>query len=508
MAKQDLRMAGGSMELSKLVKNVSVKIIQGDTDCEITNLTADSRKAREGTAFVCIAGTVSDGHKYLEDVVAKGARAVVVLQDADYRACFKGGELPQSSKVTVLETKDTRLAYALMSEAWFDYPAKKLFTIGITGTKGKTTTSYMIKNVLESCGHKTGLIGTIETVIGDEHIPSHNTTPESYEIQEKFSRMAEAGCEAVVMEVSSQGIMMRRTAGIQFNIGVFTNIEPDHIGPNEHASFEEYLECKSMLLKQCDIGIVNCDDEHIGKILEHAECSIEKYGFGADADIRATDKELIYGHGIIGTGFHTKGLVDIDVRLCMPGNFSIYNALCAIAVTRHFNVDKDKLKKALYEVKVRGRIEIIDIHRDFTVMVDYAHNAMALESILKTLKEYNPKRIVAVFGCGGNRDRARRFEMGEVSGRMADFTIITSDNPRNENPEDIIADIVTGISKTEGSHIEITDRAEAVKYAIDNALPGDIIVIAGKGHEDYQEINGVRHHMDDRELVLEAAKCV
>ena len=343
-----------------------------------------------------------------------------------------------------------------MSEAWFDYPAKKLFTIGITGTKGKTTTSYMIKNVLESCGHKTGLIGTIETVIGDEHIPSHNTTPESYEIQEKFSRMAEAGCEAVVMEVSSQGIMMRRTAGIQFNIGVFTNIEPDHIGPNEHASFEEYLECKSMLLKQCDIGIVNCD----------------------------------------------------VVSLCMPGNFSIYNALCAIAVTRHFNVDKDKLKKALYEVKVRGRIEIIDIHRDFTVMVDYAHNAMALESILKTLKEYNPKRIVAVFGCGGNRDRARRFEMGEVSGRMADFTIITSDNPRNENPEDIIADIVTGISKTEGSHIEITDRAEAVKYAIDNALPGDIIVIAGKGHEDYQEINGVRHHMDDRELVLEAAKCV
>lgn len=432
----------------------------------------------------------------------------MVLGSADYISCFKDGNFPKDNQVTVLETDDTRLAYAMMSEAWFDYPARKLFTIGITGTKGKTTTSYMIRNVLESCGHNTGLIGTIETIIGNEHTPSHNTTPESYEVQETFARMVNAGCEAVVMEVSSQGIMMQRTAGIQFNIGVFTNIEPDHIGPNEHASFEDYLECKSRLLEQCDIGIVNCDDEHIGKILEHATCSIEKYGFGNDADIMATDKELIYEHGRIGTRFHAGGLVNIDVELGMPGNFSIYNSLCAIAVTRHFNVDTDKLKKALYDVKVRGRIEIIDIHKDFTVMVDYAHNAMALESLLKTLKEYNPKRIVAVFGCGGSRDHARRFEMGEVSGRLADFTIITSDNPRNEKPEAIIADIVAGISRTSGMHTEITDRAEAVKYAIDNAKPGDVIVIAGKGHEDYQEINGVKHHMDDKELVLAAAECI
>lgn len=487
------------MKLSRLVENVSVKVIQGDIDCEIAGLTSDSRKVSEKTAFVCIVGAVSDGHKYLSEVIAKRAGAVIVLKGADYEASLAG------SGVTVLETEDTRLAYALMSAAWFDYPSEKLFTIGITGTKGKTTTTYMIKNVLESCGHKTGLIGTIETIIGDEHTPSHNTTPESYEVQEDFARMLKDGCEAVVMEVSSQGIMLKRTAGIQFDIGVFTNIEPDHIGPNEHSSFEDYLECKSMLLRQCNIGIVNCDDEHIEKVLENASCQIEKYGFGEEAHIRASDKKLIYEHGRIGTQFHAGGLVNLDVELCMPGNFSIYNSLCAIAVTRHFNVNEDKLKKALYEVKVRGRIEIIDIHRDFTIMVDYAHNAMALESLLKTLKEYNPKRIVALFGCGGSRDRARRFEMGETSGRFADFTIITSDNPRNEKPEDIIADIIAGISRTSGEYIKITDRREAVKYAVDNARPGDVIVVAGKGHEDYQEINGIRHHMDDRELVLAAA---
>ncbi|MDD6798076.1 MAG: UDP-N-acetylmuramoyl-L-alanyl-D-glutamate--2,6-diaminopimelate ligase [Clostridia bacterium] len=492
------------MKLSKLVEKLSIRVLQGNLESEITGLTSDSRKVTQGGAFVCIVGAVTDGHRYIKDVAAKNVSAVIVQKQAGYEQYFEDGRLSVDASITVIEVDDTRFAYAIMSAAWFDYPAEKLFTIGITGTKGKTTTTYMVKNVLESCGHKTGLIGTIETIIGDEHTPSHNTTPESYEIQEKFAKMAEAGCEAVVMEVSSQGLMLHRTAGIQFNIGVFTNIEPDHIGPNEHSSFEDYLKCKAMLFKQCDVGIVNGDDEHIDQILDGASCTIEKYGFGEDVDIKASDKELLYEHGKIGTKYHVSGLEDLDVELCMPGNFSIYNSLCAIAVTRHFNVDKDKLKKALFEVKVRGRIEIIDVHKDFTIMVDYAHNAMALESLLKTLKEYNPKRIVTVFGCGGNRDRSRRFEMGEVSGRIADFTIITSDNPRNEKPEDIMADIVTGISKTSGKHIEIADRAEAIKYAVDNARPGDVIVVAGKGHEDYQEINGVKHHMDDRELVLDA----
>ena len=269
---------------------------------------------------------------------------------------------------------------------------------------------------------------------------------------------------------------------------------------------------QAKLFRQCDIGIVNADDEHVDRILANATCRVEKYGFSETADIRAADKKLLYEHGKLGTKYHVSGLVNLDIELCMPGNFSIYNSLCAIAVTRHFNVDEQRLKKALYDVRVRGRIDIVDLaevnasRRDFTIMVDYAHNAMALESLLKTLKEYNPKRIVTVFGCGGNRDRDRRFEMGEVSGRLSDFTIITSDNPRNEEPDAIIADIVTGISRTPGRHVEIADRREAIKYAVDNAQPGDVIVVAGKGHEDYQEIKGVKHHMDDRELIIEAVR--
>lgn len=498
------------MKISNIIEKINASVISGGCDADITGLTSDSRKVTAGSAFVCIMGAVSNGHTYIQDVIGKGAGLIVVSSKYDYMQHFSDAKIPEN--VTVVETDDTRLAYALMSAAWFGYPAEKLFTIGITGTKGKTTTTYMIRNVLESCGHKTGLIGTIETIIGDEHKPAHNTTPESYEIQESFAKMVEAGCEAVVMEVSSQGLMLNRTAGIQFNIGVFTNIEPDHIGPNEHSSFEDYLSCKARLFRQCDIGIVNADDAHVNQILANATCRVERYGFSENADIRATDKELLYEHGKLGTKYHVSGLVNLDIELCMPGNFSIYNSLCAIAVTRHFNVDEQRLKKALYDVRVRGRIDIVDLakvnasRRDFTIMVDYAHNAMALESLLKTLKEYNPKRIVTVFGCGGNRDRDRRFEMGEVSGRLSDFTIITSDNPRNEEPDAIIADIVTGISRTSGRHVEIADRREAIKYAVDNAQPGDVIVVAGKGHEDYQEIKGVKHHMDDRELIIEAVR--
>lgn len=498
------------MKISNIIEKINASVISGNCDADITGLTSDSRKVTAGGAFVCIMGAVSNGHTYIQDVIGRGAGLIVVSSKYDYMQHFSDAKIPEN--VTVVETDDTRLAYALMSAAWFGYPAEKLFTIGITGTKGKTTTTYMIRNVLESCGHKTGLIGTIETIIGDEHKPAHNTTPESYEIQESFAKMVEAGCEAVVMEVSSQGLMLNRTAGIQFNIGVFTNIEPDHIGPNEHSSFEDYLSCKAKLFRQCDIGIVNADDEHVDRILANATCRVEKYGFSETADIRAADKKLLYEHGKLGTKYHVSGLVNLDIELCMPGNFSIYNSLCAIAVTRHFNVDEQRLRKALYDVRVRGRIDIVDLaevnasRRDFTIMVDYAHNAMALESLLKTLKEYNPKRIVTVFGCGGNRDRDRRFEMGEVSGRLSDFTIITSDNPRNEEPDAIIADIVTGISRTSGRHVEIADRREAIKYAVDNAQPGDVIVVAGKGHEDYQEIKGVKHHMDDRELIIEAVR--
>lgn len=494
------------MKLSELLQGLECEIVQKGFECEITSLTSDSRKVTENGVFICITGAVSDGHKYIPQVIQKKA-GVIVIQDSalgndETASLIK--EIP--SDITIVKAQNTRLALAVMSANYFGNPAKKLFTIGITGTKGKTTTTYMVKNVLDACGIKTGLIGTIETIIGDEHTPVCNTTPESYDIHKSFAKMAEQGCKAVVMEVSSQGLKLDRTAGIMFDIGVFTNLEPDHIGPNEHASFEEYLECKAKLFSQCKVGIVNADDEHTPKILEHATCSIESYGISDKADIRAKNITLFHEPGKIGLSYDCEGLVNMPVTLKLPGKFSVYNSLCAIAVTRHFNVDKDTLEKMLYEVKVKGRIEIVPVSDRFTLMIDYAHNAMALKSILETLKEYNPNRLVCLFGCGGNRSKERRFEMGEVSGKLADLTIITSDNPRFEEPLDIIEDIKTGISKTTGKHVDIPDRKEAIKYAIKNAQNGDIIVLAGKGHEDYQEIKGVKYPMDERVLIKEVVK--
>lgn len=483
------------MKLKDLLNGINYKVLQGDLDKEITILSSNSRKITENGVFVCIVGAVSDGHKYVKQVSDKGAAAVIVQEGSTYEAVSKD--------VTVILTENTRYALALMSASYYGNPDKELFTIGITGTKGKTTTTYMVKNVLEACGIKTGLIGTIETIIGDEKIPSCNTTPESIQIHESFRKMADAGCKAVVMEVSSQGLKLDRTAGIMFDIGVFTNLEPDHIGPNEHASFEEYLECKAKLFKQCKVGIVNADDKHTDKIIEGAVCSIEKYGLSQEADLRADNIVLHHERGQIGLSYDCKGFMDMHVELNLPGKFSVYNSLCAIAVTRHFNVSKEVLCKTLKDVKVKGRIELVKVSDKFTLMIDYAHNAMSLESILTTLKEYNPHRLICLFGCGGNRSKERRFEMGEVSGRLADLTIITSDNPRFEDPQAIMDDIKIGISKTDGKHIDILDRKEAIKYAIQHGEPGDIIVLAGKGHEDYQEIKGVKYPMDERVLIKE-----
>ena len=482
------------MKISELIKNVECEILAGDVNQEIVVLSSDSRKITEGGAFVCIKGAVSDGHKFITDVLNKGA-SLIILEDIPGDVDF--------GTSCVVKTKNTRLAYALMSAQWFGNPADSLFTIGITGTKGKTTTSYMIRNVLEKCGVKTGLIGTIETIIGDESTPSKNTTPESYQIHESFRAMVDAGCKAVVMEVSSQGLMLDRTAGIIFDVGVFTNLEPDHIGPNEHTSFEQYLYCKSLLFKQCKVGIVNGDDAHVDKILENATCKVVRYGLNAGNDIQAGDITLYTKGGVIGVDYKVKGSIDLEVLLSMPGKFSVYNSLCAIAVTKQLDVDNEVLKKALLDVKVKGRIELIKVSDDYTLMIDYAHNAMALESLLTTLREYKPGRLVSMFGCGGNRSRDRRFEMGEVSGRLADLTVITSDNPRNEEPQAIIDDIITGIDKTDGKYVVIIDRKEAIKYCIENGQPGDIIVLAGKGHEDYQEIKGVKYPMDERVLIAE-----
>ena len=480
------------MKLSVLLERITYEICQGSTQQEVSSVVFDSRKVSEGSLFICIRGAVVDGHSFVDDVVKKGAKTLVVEEAVS---------VPDD--VTVVKVEDTRYAMAYISAAWFGNPAEKLKTIGITGTKGKTTTTYMVKSILENAGYKVGLIGTIETIVGDKVTPASNTTPESYVVQQSFREMVDAGCDAVVMEVSSQGLMLHRTEGFVFDFGIFTNIEPDHIGPNEHTSFEHYLSCKAMLLKQCKVGIVNRDDSHFEKIIEGHTCSLETYGFSPEADLRAVNPELLTKKGVLGISYDLQGLLNFPVEIDLPGKFSIYNSLTAIAICRHFNVSEENICKALKCAKVKGRIEMEKVSDDFTLMIDYAHNAMSLESLLTTLREYKPNRLVCLFGCGGNRSRDRRFEMGEVSGKLADLTIITSDNPRNEEPQAIIDDIKTGISKTEGKYVEIIDRKEAIAYAIHHGQPGDIIVLAGKGHEDYQEIKGKKYPMDERVLIAD-----
>ena len=480
------------MTIKQLLQKLEYTSVQGTEEKEITAVVYDSRKIVEGCMFICIEGANFDGHSMAAEAAKKGAAALIVSKPVEVEG-----------DITVIRVENTRYAMAFISAQWFGNPAEKLKVIGITGTKGKTTTTYLVKSILENAGLKVGLIGTIETIIGEEHIPAINTTPESYLLQESFAKMADYGCDAVVMEVSSQGLMLHRTQGFVFDYGIFTNMEPDHIGPNEHSSFEEYMACKGLLFKQCKVGIVNSDDSHWKTVTDGYTCQLETYGFGEEANLRAVNMELVKGKGQIGVAFTVQGLMNMNVEVATPGRFSVYNALTAIAICRHFGVSEENIKKALLEAKVKGRIEMVKVSDDFTLMIDYAHNAMALESLLGTLKEYNPNRLICLFGCGGNRSKLRRYEMGEVSGKLADLTVITSDNPRFEKPEDIMADIVTGIEKTAGKYITICDRKEAIAYVIQHGEPGDIIVLAGKGHEDYQEIEGVHYPMDERVIIRE-----
>ncbi len=479
----------------ELLESLEYQVISGDENVPITQVVYDSRKITKGCMFICIEGANFDGHMFAKEAIEKGASVLITSKEVT---------IPKDNHACIIRVENTRYAMAFIAAKYFGNPADKLNVIGITGTKGKTTTTYLVKSILENAGHKVGLIGTIETIIGDTHIHANNTTPESFVLQEYFSEMVKEGCDTVVMEVSSQGLMLHRTQGFIFDYGIFTNIEPDHIGPNEHTDFEDYMACKGLLFKQCKVGIVNCDDSHYEDVIKGYTCKLLKFGMDNDkADYKANDLELTRHNGHIGVAFHVTGKMDFPVEIATPGRFSVYNALTAIAICDQFQVEKENIVKALQNASVKGRIEPVKVSDDFTLMIDYAHNAMALESLLSTLKEYKPNRLVCLFGCGGNRSKLRRYEMGEVSGKIADFTIITSDNPRFEEPQDIIDDIVTGIKKTDGKYIEICDRKEAIKYAITHGEPGDIIVLAGKGHEDYQEIKGVKYPMDERILIQE-----
>ena len=483
------------MKLSKICEKIKYECLQGSMDAEVRDIIYDSRKIAKETMFVCMVGAVTDGHKYIPDAIDKGASVIVLEREEE------AAQIPEN--ITVLKVASARLALALMSAALFDHPARKLVTIGLTGTKGKTTTTYMIKKVLEMAGKKVGLIGTIGAMIGEEHLPSKNTTPESYELHRMFAAMVEAGCEYVVMEVSSQGLKLDRTAGILFDYGIFTNLSPDHIGPAEHASFEEYMECKSLLFRQCRIGIVNADDEHVDGILKGHTCEVKTFSAEREADLMASDIGFINEDGKLGMHFNVTGCMDCQAKVHIPGRFSVYNSMVTMLVCHLAGISDEAILEGLSKVQVKGRVEMLPVSKDYTLIIDYAHNEVSTRSVLTTLMEYHPKRLICVYGGGGNRSKLRRYDMGEVTGEMADLCVLTCDNPRDEEIRDINNDIKVGLARSNGKYIEIDDRKEAIAYCMKNAKPGDMIVLLGKGHEDYQEIKGVKYHFDEREAVAE-----
>ncbi len=481
------------MKLKKLLEKMDYELIQGSLETEVSDIAYDSREIQSGMLFVAIAGTVQDGHKYIPDVVDRGASVVVAERDVAIA----------DNEVTVVRVSNGRAALSYLSQAYFDYPASKMTTIGITGTKGKSTITHMVRDIIEKSGKICGVVGTIGVAVNGKVTPTEHTTPESYDLQKYFYEMAEAGCDYAVMEVSSQGIKMDRVAGMQFDYGVFSNITPDHIGPNEHADFDEYLWCKSRLFTMCRIGIVNKDDEHWQDIVKDAACEIKTYG-ESDADLTASAVEHVNMDGTLSMKFHASGILEGDVIVGLAGRFNIANAMCAACVGTLLGMPHNVILHALEHVKVRGRLENVPTGRGFSVLIDFAHNGISTESVLKTLRGYNPSRIIAIFGCGGNRSKLRRYEMGEAVGNLAELAIVTSDNPRTEDVMDIIEDIKVGLAKTEGEYIVIPDRQEAVNYAVDHARNGDMIILLGKGHEEYQEINGVKHHYSEREAVENA----
>ena len=483
-------------KLTDLLKNVDYELVKGSLDVEISDVKDDSRKVEQDDMYIAKIGVSSDGHKYIPDVIKKGAKVIVIEKDMDIE-----------EDVTVIKVKSSREAMAEISAAYFNYPAKELTVIGITGTAGKTSTSTILKRMIEADGKKAGLIGTIGAFIGKRKITLHNTTPENYEIQKLFREMCDEECKYAIMEVSSQGLKMHRVDGFTFDYGVFTNISNEHIGPNEHASFEEYMYCKSLLFQKCKVGIINVDDSNYENILKNHTCEVIKFGMNEEnLDMKASNIKFIMNDKFLGMGFDVTGKINDSFEVSIPGRFSVYNSLCAITIANEIGISKEAMKKVLTSVSVKGRMELAVSNDKYKLIIDYAHNEDEMTNLMETIMEYKPKRIVCIFGGGGNRARDRRFDMGEISGKYAGLTILTEDNPRFEDMESINNDIITGLNRSNGKYIVINDRQEAIEYAMKNAQEGDIILLIGKGHEQYQEIKGVQYFWDEREAVERAVE--
>ena len=484
------------MELKRLLVGLENLKLKGDLELDVKGIESNSKNVKEGYLFIAIKGFSVDGHKYISNAIENGAIAVMVEKGCD----IKSLNIPNN--VAIIMAENTREALAICSSNFYGNPSQKFKLIGVTGTKGKTTTTFMIKEILEKAGKNVGLIGTIATYINGKKLKdSDRTTPESLELQQLFNKMVEEKVEYVVMEVSSQSLKLHRVDGCDFDVVLFTNFSEDHISEKEHPDMQDYFNSKIKLFEMCKTGFVNTDDLHGAKIPKmFKENDIKTYGIDNFANLTAKDITI------------TNSYVDFKVKITdrnerikvgIPGRFSVYNSLAAISVAKKFGISPEIIKEALLEVRVPGRSELVNNKLDLPIMIDYAHSPESLQNILQAVKSYTRGRVISVFGCGGDRDTTKRPIMGEISGRIADLTIITSDNPRTEDPEKIVSQIEEGIKKTKGNYKVIVDRTEAIKEAIKTANKRDIIVLAGKGHEPYQEINGVKHPYDERIIVNE-----
>lgn len=476
------------MKLRELLSEVEVLACTADLEAEIRDISFDSRTTQPGDLFVAVCGYESDGHRFIGMAAQKGAVAVLCQQAPD-------------TEIPYILVADSRLALAQASCAYFGYPARELVMIGVTGTNGKTTTTTLIKHMLEQTrGAKVGLIGTNANLIGDEALHTEHTTPDSYELQQLLRAMVDAGCTYAVMEVSSHSLVLHRVAGIQFRVGIFTNLSQDHL--DFHRTMEAYAEAKAILFSHCDAGVVNLDDPWAQVMLAHAQCPMHTCSAKDNhADLVAKDIRLS-ASGVQFVAMTDDGLE--RMKLGIPGMFSVYNALSVIACALALGVSLPECAAALATSRgVKGRAEVVETDGDYSILIDYAVTPDAIDNILTTVREFTPGRLVILFGCGGDRDRGKRPKMGRIAGQKADFVIVTSDNPRTEDPEAIIADILPGLKETRTPYIVRPDRREAIEYAIEHHGRGDVILLCGKGHEDYQIIGKTKIHMDEREIIAE-----
>ena len=482
------------MRLQQLLTNAGIEN-NNYSDCEIKDIITDSRKAVKDTAFVCIVGFKSDGHDFAREAYDAGVRVFFAQRELGF------------DDATVIICDDTSIILAKLSYAFFGNPAEKIKLIGVTGTKGKTTVTSLIYTALNKNGKRAGLIGTVGIFYNNEYVYIPNTTPDSYTLNKYLAKMAEAGVEYAVMEVSSQAYLNQRVYGLTFDVGVFTNISPDHIGPGESDSFEHYLSLKQMLIKNSKAAFINRDDEHYQ---DFAKCAKgELFDFSCEKDAKYTAENFSMWKDDTSFGITFDVCADkqkYNIKTHLPGKYNMSNMLCVFAVCDKLGIERKKIAKAISEGVVPGRFEVIKSFSVCPIIIDYAHNEVSLESLLKTVREYNPERLVVLFGCVGGKSKMRRAAMAHVVNRFADFAIITSDNPDFENPDDIISDIVSEINTDMCKYKAIADRREAIIWAMENARRGDILLLAGKGHEDYQLICGEKVPFSERDIIEETIK--